>query len=83
MGLNTSDLAGSMRDAFTAGAGVDSSSMKLILTLITVALAAVNFGWLVMVTFDNYQQGQIKQEEVIEACVKLLIVFSLIVWVVV
>ena len=74
MGMNTSDLAGTMRDAFTAGSGVDSSRLKLTLTIAVVALAACFFGWLV---------GQIKQEEVMEACIKLLVVFCLIVWVVV
>ena len=83
MGMNTSDLAGTMRDAFTAGSGVDSSNVKLVLTIAVVALAACFFGWLVMVTFDNYHQGQIKQEDVMEACIKLLVVFCLIVWVVV
>lgn len=83
MSMNTSDLAGTMRDAFTAGSGVDSSNLKLVLTIAVVALAACYFGWLVMVTFDNYHQGQIKQEDVMEACIKLLVVFCLIVWVVV
>ena len=53
MGMNTSDLAGTMRDAFTAGSGVDSSRLKLTLTIAVVALAACFFGWLVMVTFDT------------------------------
>ena len=83
MGMNTSDLAGTMREAFTAGSGVDSSNLKLVLTIATVAFVAGFFAWLVTVTFENYRQGQIKQEEVMEACIKLLVVFCLIVWVVV
>lgn len=83
MSMKTPELAGTLREAFTAGSGVDSTTLKVVLTVMTVALAAAFFGWLVMVTLDNYRQGQIKQEEVIEACVKLLIVFCLLVWVVV
>ena len=83
MSLGTQNLSGSMRDAFTAGSGVDSNQLKLVLTIATVALLAAFFGWLISVTFDNYRQGQLRQEEVIEAGIKLLVVFCLIVWVVV
>lgn len=83
MSMNTPELAGKLREAFTAGSGVDSNTLKVVLTIMAVALAATFFGWLVMVTLDNYRQGQLKQEEAIEACVKLFIVFCLLVWVVV
>lgn len=83
MSLNTPSLGGSMRDAFASGSGVDPSHLKLILAIATVALVAMFFGWLVMVTFDNYRQGELTKEEAVGASIKLAVLFSLIVWVVV
>ncbi|QIL80327.1 DUF3262 family protein [Diaphorobacter sp. HDW4A] len=83
MSLGLPQLSGTLREAFTAGSGVDSSRLKLVLTAATVSLVAAFFGWLISVTLDNYRNGRIRQEQVVEACIRLGILFSLIVWVLV
>ena len=57
--------------------------MKVVLTIITVAIVVLFFAWLVMTALDNYREGQLKQEEVVWACVKLVVLLSLILWVLV
>lgn len=83
MGMNQAQLGSSMREAFAAGSGVDPSTMKVVLTIITVAAVVLFFAWLVMTALDNYREGQLKQEEVIWACLKLVLLLSLILWVLV
>lgn len=83
MGMNQAQLGSSMREAFAAGSGVDPNTMKVVLTIITVAAVVLFFAWLVMTALDNYREGQLKQEEVIWACLKLVLLLSLILWVLV
>ncbi|WP_395029594.1 TIGR03758 family integrating conjugative element protein [Alcaligenes aquatilis] len=83
MGMNQAQLGSSMRQAFAAGSGVDPNTMKIVLTIITVAAVVLFFAWLVMTALDNYREGQLKQEEVIWACLKLVLLLSLILWVLV
>ena len=83
MGMNNAQLGSSMREAFAAGSGVDQNAMKVVLTIITVAIVVLFFAWLVMTALDNYREGQLKQEEVVWACVKLVVLLSLILWVLV
>ncbi|ASR89674.1 TIGR03758 family integrating conjugative element protein [Alcaligenes aquatilis] len=83
MGMNQAQLGSSMREAFAAGSGVDPNTMKIVLTIITVAAVVLFFAWLVMTALDNYREGQLKQEEVIWACLKLVLLLSLILWVLV
>ncbi len=83
MSLTHATFSESMRAAFTEGSGVDAGRLKLVLTVMTVSVAAAFFLWLITGVFENYRQDQLKQEEVIEACVKLGVLFMLIVWVLV
>ncbi|ASC91772.1 integrating conjugative element protein [Alcaligenes faecalis] len=83
MGMNNAQLGSNMREAFAAGSGVDPNAMKVVLTIITVAVVVLFFAWLVMTALDNYREGQLKQEEVVWACVKLVVLLSLILWVLV
>lgn len=83
MGMNNAQLGSNMREVFAAGSGVDPNAMKVVLTIITVAIVVLFFTWLVMTALDNYREGQLKQEEVVWACVKLVVLLSLILWVLV
>ncbi|ERI34319.1 DUF3262 family protein [Alcaligenes faecalis] len=83
MGMNNAQMGSSMREAFAAGSGVDPNAMKIVLTVITVAAVALFFAWLVMAALENYRENQLKQEEVVWACVKLVVLLSLILWVLV
>lgn len=83
MGMNNAQLGSSMREAFAAGSGVDPNAMKVVLTIITVAIVVLFFAWLVMTALENYREGQLKQEEVVWACIKLVVLLSLILWVLV
>ena len=78
-GVTTVEIA----NAFASGSGVQASTMKVTLTLMAVALAITFFSWVLSVLFDNYREGQLKQEEVFTATIKLFLLLCFLVWVLV
>ena len=78
-GATTAEIA----NAFASGSGVQASTMKVTLTLMAVALAITFFSWVLSVLFDNYREGQLEQEEVFAATIKLFLLLCFLVWVLV
>ena len=83
MVMKTGVTSVEIANAFASGSGIQASTMKVTLTLIAVALVITFFSWILSVLFDNYRDGQLKQEEVFAATIKLFLLLCFFVWVLV
>lgn len=83
MVMETGGTTIEIANAFAYGSGIQASTMKVTLTLMAVALAITFFSWVLSVLFDNYREGQLKQEEVFAATIKLFLLLCFFVWVMV
>ena len=83
MVMKTGVTSVEIANAFASGSGIQASTMKVTLTLMAVALVITFFSWILSVLFDNYRDGQLKQEEVFAATIKLFLLLCFFVWVLV